>query len=168
MAETKLRKYAVVERLNKMAVDFSTVAPDIADATYSNGVLMCENENVSNAVAVGGGTAILQSLVAVDTSDTGGTIHVVLTDTGSSDMGSVGSAPTMADAAADNSFAIVTLSNWIDVGGAKVCTKTNIGAVIQAHGTSKSIRFGIINASGGNIIIGTDEDIILKFGIVKD
>tara|TARA_Y100000401_G_scaffold15124_1_gene10261 strand:- start:153 stop:659 length:507 start_codon:yes stop_codon:yes gene_type:complete len=168
MAQTNLREYAVVERLNKMTVDFITDTPNIVEATYSDGDLMHENDNVSNAVAVNGGTAILQSLVAVDTSDTGGTIHVVLTDTGSSDMGTVGSAPSMADAAADNSFAIVTLSNWIDVGGAKVCTKTNIGAVIQAASGSKSIRYGIINASGGDIVIGSGEDIILKFGIVKD
>ena len=168
MAETKLRERAVIEKLNSMAVDLITSTPDIAEATYSDGDLMAEGEKIEDAVAVVGGTAILQSLVAVDTSDTGGTIHVVLTDTGSSDMGTVGSAPSMADAAADNSFAIVTLSNWIDVGGAKVCTKTNIGAVIQAASGSKSIRYGIINASGGDIVIGSGEDIILKFGIVKD
>ena len=37
MAETQLRKYAVVEKLNKMEVDLITSTPDIAEATYSNG-----------------------------------------------------------------------------------------------------------------------------------
>lgn len=168
MAETQLRKYAVVEKLNKMEVDLITVVPNITEATYANGDLMAEAETISNAVAVKGGKCILQSITAIDTSDTGGTIYLILSDTGGVDLGTVGSAINAADAVADNSVAIVELSNWTDVGGAKVCTKSNIGVVLKSLDTSKVIAFGVVNVSGGDIVIGSGEDIIFHFGVVKD
>ena len=145
MAQTEIHKYTVQERLGKMDVDLITVAPDIAEATYSTGDLMAEGETIANAVAVNGGSCILQSITAIDTSDTGGTIYLVLSDTDGVDLGTVGSAINAADSVADNSVAIVELSNWTDVGGAKVCTKSNIGVVLQAIDTSMVIAFGLVN-----------------------
>ncbi len=168
MAQTEIHKYTVQERLGKMDVDLITVAPDIAEATYSTGDLMAEGETIANAVAVNGGSCILQSITAIDTSDTGGTIYLVLSDTDGVDLGTVGSAINAADSVADNSVAIVELSNWTDVGGAKVCTKSNIGVVLQAIDTSMVIAFGVVNSSGGDIVIGSGEDIIFHFGVVKD
>ena len=165
MAQTEIHKYTVQERLGKMDVDLITVAPDIAEATYSTGDLMAEGETIANAVAVNGGSCILQSITAIDTSDTGGTIYLVLSDTDGVDLGTVGSAINAADSVADNSVAIVELSNWTDVGGAKVCTKSNIGVVLQAIDTSMVIAFGVVNSSGGDIVIGSGEDIIFHFGV---
>tara|TARA_R110002050_G_C8825333_1_gene504749 strand:+ start:444 stop:965 length:522 start_codon:yes stop_codon:yes gene_type:complete len=171
MAETQLRKYAVVEKLNKMDVDLIKSSPGIATATYSNGDLMAEQETIDNAVAVKGGNCILQSITAIDTSDTGGAIYLIITDS-SQDLGTVGSAISAADAAADNSMAIVELSNWIDVGGAKVCSKANIGLVCNSlsatDAQSKKLYYGVVNVSGGDIVIGSGEDIIFQFGVVKD
>tara|TARA_R100001082_G_scaffold84421_1_gene51064 strand:+ start:49 stop:552 length:504 start_codon:yes stop_codon:yes gene_type:complete len=167
MAETELRKYAVVEKLNKMEVDLITSTPNITETTFQNGDLMKEAKSVQNAVAVKGGTCILQSITAIDTSDTGGAIYLIISDS-SQDLGTVGSAVNAGDAAADNSVAIVELSNWTDVGGAKVCSKSNIGLVCKAASTSKHLYYGVVNVSGGDIVIGTDEDIIFQFGLVKD
>ena len=167
MARTSLQKYSVGEKLNKMEVDLITVSPDIAEATYSTGDLMAEGETITDAVAIDGGSCILQSITAVDTSDTGGTIYVIITDN-VADLGSVGSAINAGDAAADNSMAIVELSNWTDVGGADVCTKSNLGYVLKAVAASRDLYFGIVNVSGGDIVIGSGEDIIFRFGIVKD
>jgi len=167
MAETQLRKYAVVEKLNKMEVDLIKHTPNITEATYQTGDLMTEGETISNAVAVKGGACILQSISAIDLSDTGGTIYVIITDN-SGDLGTVGSAPNMADSAADNSLAIVELSNWVDLGGAKVCTKGNIGLVLKGSSSSKDLYYGVVNVSGGDIVIGSGEDIIFQFGVVKD
>jgi len=167
MAETQLRKYAVVEKLNKMEVDLITSTPDIAEATYQNGDLMAENESINNAVAVKGGACILQSIYAIDTSDTGGTIYLIITDAGV-DFGTVGSAVNAPDASADNTFAIVELSNWTDIGGAKVCTKSNVGLVGKTPSDSKNLFYSVVNSSGGDIVIGSGEDIIFKFGVVKD
>ena len=97
MAQTEIHKYTVQERLGKMYVYLITVAPDIAEATYSTGDLMAEGETIANAVAVNGGSCILQSITAIDTSDTGGTIYLVLSDTDGVDLGTVGSAINAAD-----------------------------------------------------------------------
>ena len=167
MSDTKLNTYSPGEKLNKMAVDLITSTPDITEATYSTGDLMKEAKSIPDAVAVNGGSCILQSITAIDTSDTGGAIYLIITDS-SQDLGTVGSAINAVDAVADNSVAIVELSNWTDVGGAKVCSKSNIGLVCKSASSSKKLYYGIVNASGGNIVIGTDEDIIFHFGIVKD
>jgi len=147
-----------------------TSFPDIAEATYSTGDLMAEQESISAAVAESGGCSILQSITAIDTSDTGGAIYLIITDS-SQDLGTVGSAVNAADAAADNSMAIVELSNWIDIGGAKVCSKGNIGLVCKSLSATsaqdKRLYYGVVNVSGGDIVIGTDEDIIFQFGFVR-
>tara|TARA_E500000331_G_scaffold318923_1_gene331284 strand:- start:2212 stop:2754 length:543 start_codon:yes stop_codon:yes gene_type:complete len=155
------------KKLNQMKVDLITVVPDIAEATYSTGDLMAEGETIENAVAVKSGSCILQSISAIDTSDTGGTIYLVITDN-QANLGTVGNAINAADNMADNSVAIVELSNWTDIGGAKVCTKGNIGLVCQSSSTTKNLYFGVVNVSGGNIVIGSSEDIIFRFGVIKD
>ena len=30
------------------------------------------------------------------------------------------------------------------------------------------LKYGVVNVSGGDIVIGSGEDIIFKFGVVKD
>jgi hypothetical protein len=142
--------------------------PNIAEATYSTGDVMTEGESLNNAVAEPGSCSILQSITAIDMSDTGGTIYVIITDN-SGDLGTVGSAINMADSAADNSMAIVELSNWTDVGGAQVCSKGNIGLICKASesSASKVLYYGVVNVSGGDIVIGSGEDIIFQFGFVR-
>tara|TARA_R100001510_G_C7656916_1_gene217646 strand:+ start:12302 stop:12805 length:504 start_codon:yes stop_codon:yes gene_type:complete len=167
MAQTNLRGRAVVEKLNSMAVDLIPTSPDIVEDTYSDGDLMTEEEYISNAVAVTGGTCILQSITAIDTSDTGGAIRIIITDN-AANLGSRGDAVNAADGAADNSMAIVDLTNWVDIGGAKVCTKGNLGIVMKSISTSRDLRYGVVNISGGDIVIGSGEDIIVNFGVVKD
>ena len=167
MAETNIHKYTVAEKLNKMDVDLISSSPDIDEATYSNGDLMTELKSITNAVSVNGGSCILQSISAIDTSDTGGTIYLIITDAGV-DLGTIGGAVNTPDASADNTFAIVELSNWTDIGGAKVCTKGNIGLVLKATDNSKTFYYGVVYVSGGDIVIGSGEDIIFKFGVVKD
>tara|TARA_R100001463_G_C3369265_1_gene204078 strand:+ start:24 stop:491 length:468 start_codon:yes stop_codon:yes gene_type:complete len=144
-----------------------THIPNIAEATYQNGDLMTEAENILNAVAEPGSCSILQSISAIDKSDTGGTIYLIFTDSTATDLGTVGDAINASDAIADNSMAIVELSNWVDVGGAKVCTKGNIGLVLRAFETSKAVYYGVVNVSGGDIVIGSGEDIIFHFGFVR-
>ena len=167
MARTSLVEFTAREKLNKMAVDSIQVSPDIAEATYSTGDLMLEGEYVANMAAVGGGAMILQSITAIDTSDTGGAIRIIITDN-AADLGTVGSAVNAADSAADNSMAIVDLTNWVDIGGAKVCNKGNLGIVMKCVDGSKSLWYGVVNISGGDIVIGSGEDIIFNFGVVKD
>ena len=140
--------------------------PNIGESTYQNGDLMTEQELIQDAVAENGSCSILQSITAIDTSDTGGTIYVLITQ-GAQDLGSVGSAPSVADAASETSLAVVELSNWTDVGDAKVCTKANIGLILKATASTKDLYYGVVNASGGDIVIGSGEAIVFRFGFVR-
>ena len=168
MATVDLTKYSVQKKLNRMDVDVITSAPDIAEATYATTQLMCESENITDVLTVPGGKCILQSITAIDTSDTGGAITVVITDATASDMGTVGSTVAMADAGADNSVAIIELTNWIDVGGAKICSKGNIGLVLIGGASTQTLHYGVFNSSGSNIVIDSGEDIIFQFGVIRD
>ena len=63
MAETNLRQYAVIEKLNKMDVDLITVIPTVQTGTTdADGDLLFDALEIPNAVAVNGGTSILQSV----------------------------------------------------------------------------------------------------------
>ena len=68
MAKTQLHNYSVQEKLNKMDVDLIDVSITglHADAHALND-LMFQPVEIPNAVAVPGGTAILQSAVAIIT-----------------------------------------------------------------------------------------------------
>ena len=68
MAETKIRKYAVIERLGKMDVDLIdvTVSPDEGNTgAMASGDLLFTVTEIPNAVSVPGGTAILHSCMAI-------------------------------------------------------------------------------------------------------
>ena len=68
MATTGLHKYTVQEKLNKMDVDLIdiTVKPDVDNgAAMASGDFMFPLVEIPNAVAVNGGTAILQSCCAI-------------------------------------------------------------------------------------------------------
>ena len=168
MAETRIGRFSAAEKLNSMAVDSIHVIPDIVDGTYQTGDLMAEGEIIPNAVVQDGGCGILQSVVGIDTTDSI-TTGVTLVITGdNADFGTVGSAPTAAPAAGDSCFVVVDLNQWNDIGTVRVSQKHNIGAVLKANSNTNSLYFAVINNSGGDIVIGSGQDIEFKFGIVKD
>ena len=62
MAKTNLRDFTVQEKLNKMDVDVISV--DVAVQSSQSLDLMYEPTEIPNAVAVPGGTCIIQSVTA--------------------------------------------------------------------------------------------------------
>ena len=64
MAKTELHNYTVQEKLNKMDVDLIDITATLtSDGT--SGDLMFDTKEIENAVAVNGGSGILQSAVAI-------------------------------------------------------------------------------------------------------
>ena len=63
MARTDLQKFTVKEKLNKMDVDYITVTPASAVADAS-GKCLYDTFEIPNAVAVPGGSCIIQSITA--------------------------------------------------------------------------------------------------------
>lgn len=169
MAETKLHNYSVQEKLNKMDVDVITLTPTLHGNACSDAEVIFQGDEIENAVAVAGGTCILQSVGLLDDDDNGGTIDLVFFDSNveldDSDDGTVidaadGSIP-------DSILGVVTISTYFDGVAWKYGHKENIGLVLKAAAGSKSIYVAGVNRSGGDLT-WTASGIRLKLGIVKD
>jgi hypothetical protein len=176
MAQTELHKYTVAEKLNKMDVDLIDITATLtSDGT--SGDLMFDTKEIENAVAVNGGSGILQSVVAIvtdnstDASGDGanitGSFKLVIT----SDSTSIGTvsdaigADTSTRAVLDGICCIVDISNVTDHGYFGVFSKQNIGAVVKAaSGVTSLYAYGITNSTNDY----NGATITLRLGFIKD
>ena len=168
MAETGIRKYAVVERLNKMAVDLITVTLTTDAEAIANGEIIAQSIEIPNAVSVMGGSAIIQSAILLDEDDEAPAVDLVFSSANTALGSDEGEAVSITDANARNIQGFVNVSSYTDLIGSQVAVKTNIGLVVQAASDSKSIYVHAINRSGGNYTPAATTDFKLKLGIVKD
>ena len=167
MAETKLRQYAVVERLNKMDVDLIIVSPSCDSDAIPNDDIIFNFTEIPNAVSVNSGSAIIQSIHVLDKAAQAQTMDIFF-QTDSTSLGTLGGDPSMGDSDATDIIGFTTLSSWSAGGtGWHISTKTNIGMVVQAPAGSRSIYFAGINRSGSNATYGAS-GLQFKIGIVKD
>ena len=176
MAATDVHKYSVQEKLNKMDVDLIDISATLTgDGT--SGDLMFDTTTISNAVSSTGGSAILQSAVAIianhatDTSSNGANVtgpwKLVIT----ADSASVGTvsddigADTSVRAVLDGICCIVDMTYVTDHGYFGVFSKQNIGAIVKAVSTTKSLyAYGITNSTDDY----NGATITLRLGFVKD
>ena len=78
MAKTNIKKYSIQQKLNKMDVDVISV--DVAVQSSQSLDLMYEPTEIPNAVAVAGGTCIIQSVTASLPLDKNITHNLVVSD----------------------------------------------------------------------------------------
>jgi hypothetical protein len=181
MAETKLRERAVIEKLNSMAVDLIdvTVAADADNqGSQAAGDLLFKVTEIPNAVAVNGGTAILQScciIIGSGSSLTGPIDFVITSSSTALTESSDGSAAETGDAVAgfDNTLAELDgtcgffgISNAFDAGVVAIGDKKNIGMVCKAEAGSKSLYVYGIQQSAADYL--GSSSIVLRLGFVKD
>ncbi len=166
MAESNLQKYTTEERLNKMDVDLIDVT--IAVDADASGELLGDTAEISNAVAVNGGTAILQSAVLVSSKVLTDAVEVVITSDDTS-IGTIGATlsgvSTTTAAVADGICGTFSITNLTDIGVVALGSKQNIGMVCKAESDSKNLHVWLI-AKGS-----TDWDVdsvILRLGFIKD
>ena len=176
MAQTNLHNYTVQEKLNKMDIDIIDITP-VLTTDGTSGDLMFDTKEISNAVAVKGGSGILQSVVAVvsdnatdesgDGANITGSWKLVIT----SDSTSIGTvsdvvgADTSTRAVLDGVCAIVDITNVTDHGYFGVFSKQNIGAVVKAASSSTSLyAYGITNSTNDY----NGSTITLRLGILRD
>ena len=176
MAKTRLQKYSVQEKLNKMDMDIiditATLTPD-----GTAGDLMFDTTEIPNAVSVNGGSGIIQSVVAIvtdnatDASGDGanitGDFYVVIT----SDSSSIGTpsdemgARTTTRAVLDGVCAVIPVTTVIDHGYFGVFGKDGIGAIVKAaEGTKSLYAYGITNSTNDY----NAATITLRLGFIKD
>ena len=143
----------------------------------TSGDLMFDTTPIADAVAVTGGTGILQSVVAIITDNstdasgdgvniTGAWKLVITSD--STSIGTVSDvvgADTSTRAVLDGVCCIVDITNVTDHGYFGVFSKQNIGAVVKAASSSASLyAYGITNSTNDY----NGATITLRLGIMRD
>ena len=166
MAETNLVGRTSQTKLNSMAVDLITVTPTCdASGTGSNDVLFDYIE-IPNAVAINGGSAIIQSITIIDDDNQGTSLDLVF-QTDNTSLGTIDSAVSIDSGNEDDILGFVNVSNYFDGVNFQVATKTNIGLVVKANSDTKSIFIAGVNRNGGSVT-HTASGLKIKIGIVKD
>ena len=171
MAQTELHKFTVQEKLNKMDIDVITINPAVTTAECVVGDVIFQGDEIENAVAIGGGAAILQSVTLLDDDDHGQAIDLVFSS-GSGDLDGTAAGGTAIDVDDDSSsvpgsvLGIVTISNYFDGINWKIGTTKNIGLVLKAASDSRSIYVSAVNRGGTKT--WTASGLHLKIGLVRD
>ena len=165
MAKTEIHKFTVQERLGKMDVDVITVTPTCdASGTNINDVLF-DYVEIPNAVAVAGGSAIIQSINLLDEDDQGGLIDLVFQSDNTA-LGTIDAAVSITDANARDIQGSVSMTNYLDGIAWQMSTKNNIGLTVKAASDSTSLYVaGVVRTDS---LTYTASGIQLKIGIVKD
>ena len=157
------------KKLNQMHVTLIDVQPTVDTSAYQAGDLMFNPIKIENAVAVKGGSAILQSIAVANDDALVGSFDLVLT--GSDDApGTLNNAVSgesgLSDANADLTLGITSITNMVDVGTCSIGSKQNIGMVIKAEATTRDVYVWGIAQSTDNPTGATGYK--LRFGIVQD
>ena len=182
MAKTNLKNYTVQEKLNKMDVDLIDVicSPD-ADNQGGGvaGDLLFQVTEIPNAVSVPGGSALLQSVVAVSSSEIEtGAFDLVFTSVGTALVDESGNAETgdlvttassdidSSATVAEGHCGIVSFNALTQISTtAAVGDEHNLGIVVKAAEGSTSIYvYGIVQ----NTADYNQGRMLLRIGLVKD
>ena len=168
MAKTELHNYSVQEKLNKMDVDLITLTAVCNAEASEVATSLFQADEIANAVAIDGGTCILQSVGLLDDDYHSQSIDLVFMDTtGLLDASDDGTVIDAADGVIpDAILGVVNISNYFDGVAWSYGHKENIGLVLKAASGSRSIYVSAINR--GATKTWTASGLRLKLGIVKD
>jgi len=172
MAQTDLRKRSVQEKMNSMDIDLITMDMTTDAETIADNYLISQPIEIPNAVAVEGGSAIIQSLIIsnLDNSTESPAMEVVFTSADTAMAGDEGAVINAADGTVEKMLGTIVVSNWSVMAPStnEIATKTNVGLVIKANSGTRSIYAALINRSGGDYTPSGSGVIQMKVGIVKD
>ena len=166
MAETNLTGRTSQTKLNSMDVDLIDVTPDCDPSGTDSIDVLFDYIEIPTAVAVNGGSAIIQSITIIDDDDQGTSLDLVF-QTDNTSLGTKDAAVSIDSGNEDDILGFVNVSNYFDGINFQVATKTNIGLVVQAASTTKSIFVAGVNRNGGSVT-HTASGLKIKIGIVKD
>ena len=172
MAKTELHNYSVQEKLNKMDADVIEV--DVSAVTSHAGDLMYVPTEIPNAVAVPGGTCLIQSILSHNPTDEDQSHNLFIsnsdnvieeadgTDKAADDA--LGSVDIHADSISGIQ-GIVPIPGGYSIGDDDtVASVLSIGIVAKAAAGSTSLWVWGIATTGDAIT----QTLKLKFGIIKD
>jgi len=172
MAETNLTGRSAQTKLNSMAVDLIDVTLTTDAEAHADNDVISQSIEIPNAVAVTGGSAIIQSIMVLDEDDEAPTVELLFSQVNTAitdDEGeAIGNGVSDLDATFRSFLGAVTVSNYSDLVDAQIGIKSNIGLVVKAASDSRSIYVHAINRSGGTYTPAATTDLKLRIGIVKD
>ena len=168
MAETNIGKRSTQEKLNSMDVDLIDVTLTTDVEAHADNDVIAHFIKIPNAVAVNGGSAIIQSIMILDEDAEAPSIDLIFQTDNTALSSDQGEPPSITDSNARDILGFVNVSNYTDLVGCQVATKTNIGLVIKAVSTTKDIFVHAVNRSGGTYTPASTTDLKMRIGIVKD
>ena len=172
MAQTNLHNYSVQEKLNKMDVDLIDVTLTTDAEAHANNDVIAQSIEIPNAVAVNGGSAIIQSIMLLDEDDEGPAVELLFSQVNTAitdDEGeAIGNNVDDLDSTFGSFLGATTISNWSDLVDAQMAVKSNIGLVVKAASDTTSIYVHAVNRSGGTYTPAATTDLKMRIGIVKD
>lgn len=136
-------------------------------SAYGAGELLADTQEVANAMRVAAGTGGIHSIVLNDKDDQGAELYLVFLS-GNVSLGTENQAPSITDANADSILGIVPVytSDWVDLGGCRIATLTNVGLVVKAVTGSTSIYIAAVNGAGTPTY--TAAGITMRLGLWRD
>lgn len=134
---------------------------------YGAGELLADTQEVVNAMRVASGTGGIHSIVLNDKDDQGAELYLVFLSANVS-LGTENQAPSITDANADSILGIVPVyaSDWVDLGGCRIATLTNVGLVIKAATGSTSFYIAAVNGAGAPTYSAAG--ITMRLGLWRD
>jgi len=147
---------------------------DVIDVTLvveasqlADGDVMVVPQEITNAVGLKGGRCILQSIQLLDQDDQGTALDLIFFNAATT-LGTLNSGPSITDTAALNIVGRVNIAttDYIDLGGCRLATKSGIGQVMKAAATTDSLWIGAISRGGTPTY--TAAGIKLKLGMLWD
>ena len=141
-----------------------TVTPTLDTNIYADGDILFNPVAIPAAVRVAGGTAILQDVVVYDLSDQGIAFDILIM-TAATSLGTINSAPNIADDNATDIIARFSSIDFYDMGAFRVGTLSNLAKVVKAvAGTTSLYAAGISRGAGTYAAAGLK----LTFGLLQD
>lgn len=118
-------------------------------SAYSSGDLLVETQSIPNAFRTTDGSGRLDSLVLIDEDDQGAALDIYFMDAAVS-FGTKNSAPSPTDTQARSVLCMVPIatSDYKDLGGVRIATKLNIGAIVQAVAGTANLYVAVVNGTG--------------------
>ena len=168
MAETLLRQHSVQERLGRMDVDLIDVTLTTDAEAHADNDVIAQSIEIPNAVSVPGGSAIIQSIMLLDEDDEAPIVDLIFQTDNTALASDEGEVINISEANARDILGFVNISSWSDLVACQIAVKSNIGLVVKAASTTKSIWVHAVNRSGGTYTPAATTDLKMRIGIVKD
>lgn len=145
--------------------DVLDVTLSLDTAIYADGDVLADFQAVTGFVRLVGGKALIQSITVLDKDDQGVAFDILTSQTGAT-LGAENAAPAITDAnaATVQRLCRIETTDYIDLGGCRIATKTGIGLMVEAASDSTGIYIGAITRGGTPTY--TAAGLVLRLGLI--